>query len=139
MVHVDCAAWHLCSVWAKPIRKAVFVQEQGIDESEEWDEADATAVHAIAWLNDQAVGTGRLLVDGKIGRMAVHKNYRGKGVGAAILNTLIELARQQGHDRVTLSAQAAAIGFYEHWGFVPVGPAHEEVGIAHQWMCLELN
>lgn len=115
------------------------MQEQGIDESEEWDEADATAVHAIAWLNDQAVGTGRLLVDGKIGRMAVHKNYRGKGVGAAILNTLIELARQQGHDRVTLSAQAAAIGFYEHWGFVPFGPAHEEVGIAHQWMCLELN
>lgn len=139
MVHVDCAAWHLCSVWAKPIRMAVFVQEQGIDESEEWDEADATAVHAIAWLNGQAVGTGRLLVDGKIGRMAVQKNLRGKGVGAAILNTLVELARQQGFKKVSLSAQQPAIDFYKRWGFVPVGQAHEEVGIAHQWMCLELN
>lgn len=122
-----------------PIRRSVFVEEQGIDESEEWDEFDAQSIHAIAWLGSQAVGTARLLPDGKIGRMAVLKPLRRKQIGAALLGSLIELARVQGFARVKLSAQLHAMNFYLAHGFVPEGKQHEEVGIPHQWMTLNLT
>jgi len=117
----------------------VFVGEQGIPESEEWDAADATALHAVA-INalGQAVGTGRLLAAepgvGKIGRMAVHRALRGTGVGAAVLAALIEAARTRGDHTLRLSAQRTAMGFYQRQGWQCVGEPYDEVGIPHQTM-----
>jgi predicted GNAT family N-acyltransferase len=84
------------------------------------------------------VGTARLLPDGHIGRMAVLKAHRKKGVGAAMLERLIEAARARGEREVALSAQVHAVAFYRAHGFVEEGAEYEEAGIAHQGMRLTL-
>ena len=66
--------------------------------------------------------------------MAVLAEYRGQGVGTALLLHLLKIAKQQGHERVTLAAQQTVTGFYRKQGFIPIGPAHVEAGIAHQNM-----
>ena len=116
----------------RAVRIAVFVIEQNIPEELEWDEFDAVSVHALA--EDEAgtpIGCGRLLPDGHIGRMAVLSDWRGRGVGAALLVNLIELARARGDARVRLHAQTQAMPFYAKFGFVPVGAEFSEAGIAH--------
>lgn len=93
---------------------------------------DEVCIHAVAFdENDVPVGTGRLLPDGHIGRMAVLKSARGKGVGAAMLNALIEEARQRGDRAVMLNAQAQAKPFYERFGFAREGEEFMEAGIPH--------
>ncbi|WP_370263645.1 GNAT family N-acetyltransferase [Limnobacter sp.] len=134
LLTIACNNWQTNGEWAKTIRRCVFVQEQGIPEHEEWDEHDANALHAVAWLNHQAVGTARLLNSGKIGRMAVLPNLRGQGIGSAMLNALLQEALRQGLQEVKLSAQKHAMPFYARHGFEALGPPHMEVGIAHQWM-----
>jgi predicted GNAT family N-acyltransferase len=136
MMRIDLADWKALSVWAGAVRRAVFVNEQGIDETLEWDEYDACSTHAVAWLDDQAVATGRLLPDGKIGRMAVLKPFRHSGIGRSVLLALLALAREHGLQQVKLSAQETAKAFYTKNGFEPLGDPHMEVGIAHQWMFL---
>lgn len=119
----------------RAVRIAVFVIEQNIPEELEWDEFDAVSVHALA--EDEAgtpIGCGRLLPDGHIGRMAVLSDWRGRGVGAALLVNLIELARARGDARVRLHAQTQAMPFYAKFGFAPVGAEFSEAGIAHWTM-----
>lgn len=119
----------------RAIRLAVFVVEQNIPEELEWDEFDARSVHAIAEdAQGGPIGCGRLLPDGHIGRMAVISDWRGRGVGAALLVRLIELARARGDARVLLNAQTQAMPFYARFGFVPVGVEYEEAGIPHWTM-----
>ncbi len=101
----------------------------------EMDENDARCVHAVAYAEDgRAVGTGRLLPDAHIGRMAVLKDWRGQGIGAAILEALIAEARRRGDVEVALSAQTHALDFYRRHGFTPEGEVYEEAGIPHQAM-----
>ena len=138
-VQVDCSSWGVNGEWASLVRRCVFVQEQGIDECEEWDEHDVLCVHALAWWNGKPIATGRLLPDGKIGRMAVLAPFRRCGVGTAVLMALLLVAREKGLMHVHLSAQEKAISFYEKHGFAVHGKPHVEVGIAHQWMRLELH
>jgi YbgC/YbaW family acyl-CoA thioester hydrolase len=139
VLRVVTGPWSALERDAAPLRRAVFVDEQGIPESEEWDAADATALHAVA-INalGQAVGTGRLLAAepgvGKIGRMAVHRALRGTGVGARVLAALIEAARTRGDHTLRLSAQRTAMGFYQRQGWQCVGEPYDEVGIPHQTM-----
>lgn len=125
--------------WASSIRRSVFIEEQGIDEAEEWDEHDESSVHAVAWWGDTLAGTARLLPQGKIGRMAVLPEFRSRGIGKALLLALLNVARQQNMKTLRLSAQQQAIEFYSRQGFAPDGPAHIEVGIPHQWMVLNLT
>jgi predicted GNAT family N-acyltransferase len=127
--------WARDAVELRAVRLAVFVVEQNIPEELEWDEFDAQSVHAIA--EDAAggpIGCGRLLPDGHIGRMAVISDWRGRGVGAALLLRLIELARERGDARVLLNAQTQAMPFYARFGFTPVGAEYEEAGIPHWTM-----
>ena len=101
----------------------------------ELDDKDAQCVHAIAYDEaGKAIGTGRLLPDGHIGRMAVVKDWRRRGVGAAILEALIEEARKRGHKEVVLSAQLQAAEFYRSHGFEAQGKVYKEAGILHQAM-----
>ena len=117
------------------IRHAVFVVEQQVPADLEWDGIDGDCRHALA--EDAAgrpIGCGRLLADGHVGRMAVLAPWRGRGVGAALLDQLIEEARRAGQRRVVLNAQTRALGFYARHGFVPFGEEFVEAGIAHRAM-----
>ena len=117
------------------VRRQVFIEEQGIDPAEEWDELDTDATFAIAVdANNHVIGTARLLSQGKIGRLAVLREYRRQGVATALLRHLLDLAKQRGYERIALSAQQSVMEFYLKQGFEPVGPPHVEVGIPHQNM-----
>ena len=117
------------------VRRAVFIEEQGIPEADEWDDSDPLCWHLLVLgANRDVVGTGRLDPAGKIGRVAVLPQYRGTGAGAAIVSRLVDLAAAQGLTQVYLNAQASALGFYERLGFRAEGPEFDEVGIPHRRM-----
>jgi len=122
------------------IRRAVFIEEQQVPEAEEWDSHDESGYHVIA-LNDEGtpIGTGRLLLEGRIGRMAVLREYRRMGVGRSILDLLIEIARKEGLGTVILHAQTHALGFYERYGFTAYGRVFTEAGIPHRAMRIKLG
>jgi hypothetical protein len=131
--------WSEARPEAQPIREAVFVAEQGVPPEIELDDWDERSEHAIAY--DRAgrpVGTGRLLPDGHIGRMAVRSESRGSGIGARLLEALIERARARGMRRVALNAQTHAAPFYARFGFAVAGQAFMEAGIPHVAMEREL-
>ncbi len=134
MPKTETLAWNAAKAEAAPIRFAVFVDEQKVPAEIELDEHDATSLHVIAREAGRAVGTGRLLLDGHIGRMAVLRDWRGRGVGAAMLDVLVEAARLRGDTSVVLSAQTHALDFYRKAGFVVEGPEFMEAGIPHQPM-----
>jgi predicted GNAT family N-acyltransferase len=123
---------------AHALRHEVFVVEQGVPAALERDELDATADHVIAVDAPGAVATGRLVrVDadtGKIGRMAVRADARGKGAGRAVLAELERIARERGLGSVILHAQASAESFYARLGYAAEGPRFEEAGIEHVLM-----
>jgi predicted GNAT family N-acyltransferase len=124
--------WDAARLEARRIRELVFVREQGVPFELEWDEQDPRCDHALAYGTDgSAIGTGRLLPDGHIGRMAVLAEWRGKGVGALLLQALVEHARHRGHAKVRLNAQTYAAGFYRRYGFEVSGPEFLEAGIPH--------
>ncbi|MEQ1775083.1 MAG: GNAT family N-acetyltransferase [Burkholderiales bacterium] len=134
------AAWHTDGASLVEIRRAVFVLEQHVPEEEEWDDQDAISRHVIALAADgAAIGTGRLLPDGRIGRMAVLKAWRGIGVGSALLSTLIKMARENGHTETRLHAQTHATAFYQKHGYMPEGGEFMEAGIPHVEMRLPLT
>ncbi len=137
-VTIRVGAWDRLAADAAPVRKAVFVEEQGIAIDDEWDEMDTLSVHCVAYRAGHPVGTGRLLPDARIGRMAVLASARGEGVGAAILEALITHARDRGERRLLLHAQRPAVGFYAKRGFEAVGEPFDEVGIEHLTMQLAL-
>jgi predicted GNAT family N-acyltransferase len=116
------------------IRDIVFVDEQRVPVELEHDEHDAVAMHVLAFDGTQPVGTGRILADGRIGRMAVLASHRGRGLGRAILEALIGIAEQQGMRTVWCNAQCHALAFYEGFGFVAEGPVFLEAGIEHRRM-----
>ncbi len=134
MLRIDLLPWEKARAHAAPIRFAVFVEEQGVPREIELDQHDAGSVHAIVFDQDKAVATGRLLPDGHIGRMAVLKPWRGRGIGALMLDRLIQRARERGDAEVALSAQVHAVPFYRAHGFVEEGAEYMEAGIAHQAM-----
>jgi len=119
----------------RAVRRTVFIEEQAIPEDMEWDEFDTVSRHAIAEdATGRAVGCGRLLPDGHIGRLAVLRDWRGRGVGAALLVHLMDLARSRGHARTILEAQTRAMPFYVRHGFAAVGDEYLEAGIPHRTM-----
>lgn len=136
MVDVRVGGWDELGREASAIRTAVFVEEQRIPAEMEWDVADASCVHAVAYNRfGLPLATGRLLqhVPGvaKIGRMAVSQSLRGSGVGRHVLEALMKAARARGDREVLLHAQTSAAPFYARAGFTPRGPQFEEAGIPH--------
>ena len=136
MVDVRIGPWPALESEARAIRTAVFIEEQRIPRELEWDDADAGAVHAIATNRfGLALATGRLLRESpgvaRIGRMAALQAVRGGGVGRAVLEALMQAARERGDAEVLLHAQTSAQPFYARAGFLPIGPVFEEAGIAH--------
>ena len=114
------------------VRRAVFIEEQGVPEALEWDEHDAGSLHFLALsIEGVPIGCARLLPDGHIGRMAVLPEWRGLGIGKAMLASVLEAAKARGFRLVKLSAQTHAAGFYAAAGFVVVGEEYQEAGIPH--------
>ena len=132
--------WHASRNKLHAVRRAVFIEEQKVPEDLEWDEADEHAYHVLATSDDgNPIGTGRLKQGCQIGRMAVLKAWRGRGVGAAILQALIALAQKEGCAQVQLNAQTHALAFYGRYGFTATGEEFAEAGIAHRRMLLTLE
>ena len=130
--------WATLGQDATAIRFEVFVDEQKVPAEIELDDMDAVCLHAVAYDEaGKAIGTGRLLPDGHIGRMAVRQPGRGTGVGGAILTLLMDKARARGDAAVVLNAQIVAAPFYARHGFVQLGEQFEEAGIAHVEMRLQ--
>jgi len=134
MFKIKTATWPDDMSTLKDIRFEVFVQEQGVPAEEEIDANDPLSIHAIVWSDGVAAACGRLLPDGHIGRMAVRKAFRGQGVGAMVLQHLIERARQRGDREAVLSAQTHAVGFYEKFGFAAYGAEYLDCNISHRDM-----
>ncbi len=121
------------------IRTAVFIHEQQVPESLEWDEFDLISMHVLVQdSTGQPIGTARLLSDGHIGRLAVLKEWRGKGIGSAIMKRILEEMNNRGLEKAMLNAQTTAISFYERLGFQVSGKEFIEAGIPHIRMILRL-
>jgi predicted GNAT family N-acyltransferase len=121
------------------IRLRVFVTEQGVPAEIELDGDDHRAIHFLAYVDDRPVGTARLVVrrgTAKVGRMAVLKTYRRRGIGSKLLKRAVRGARRRGIQRIYLHAQLAAVGFYELFGFRCTGRDFDEAGIPHRKMIL---
>lgn len=108
----------------------------------ELDEFDPGAQHALAYEDSRCLGTARLVYldpeHAQIGRMAVLSAFRGRGIGTAILKSLVDQAQSQGIGRLVLHSQVVAMPFYERLGFVAQGPIYEEAGLPHRNMMLLL-
>jgi YbgC/YbaW family acyl-CoA thioester hydrolase len=128
--------WEQLGEGAGTVRRAVFIEEQRIPKELEWDEHDATALHALARNRlGQAIATGRLIAEApglaRIGRLAVRRSVRSGGHGAAVVRALEAAAKARGDGEATLSAQRSAEAFYARLGYMPHGEPFEEAGIAH--------
>jgi YbgC/YbaW family acyl-CoA thioester hydrolase len=136
VVRIETGSWSSLGEHAGRMRTRVFLEEQKIPAEMEWDDADRTAIHAVAYNGlDQPVATGRLLQASpgvaRIGRMAVHRAVRGSGVGRQVLEALLSVAAARGDREVMLHAQRSAEEFYLGLGFAPCGEPFEEAGIPH--------
>jgi len=120
------------------LRRTVFIEEQNVSEAEEMDGLDAEAIHLIATCDGKPAGTARLLIrgeTGKIGRVAVLREHRGTGLGAAIMRQAEAALRSRpGVTRLYLSAQTQALPFYEKLGYTAYGPEYDDAGIPHRDM-----
>jgi predicted GNAT family N-acyltransferase len=116
------------------LREEVFVLEQKVPLEIELDDEDERATHLIAREGREVVGTARLVVKGtagKVGRMAVKRGWRKKGVGERLMETLLLLARERGVSSLVLHAQTSAVPFYQKQGFRTEGENFIEAGIRH--------
>ena len=124
--------WRDARVMLAEVRTAVFVVEQGVPPEIEMDGRDPECVHVLARdLDGNPVGAGRLMPDGRIGRMAVLREWRGSGVGGAMLAELMAEAKRRGMPEVYLHSQSHAKAFYERHGFAVEGEEYMEAGIPH--------
>ena len=136
---VTIVSWKDAGSALADVRRRVFIEEQSVPESMEWDGMDEDALHVLALDTSGAIGCARMLAGGRIGRMAVLPAWRGRGVGRAMLEKLIASAREQGLAQVSLSAQTHAIPFYATSGFSVCSEIYDDAGIPHRDMVLELS
>lgn len=128
---VVAGCWDELNKDAKLIREQVFIQEQNIAETDEWDAEDAVALHFIVYDQDQAIATARLLKNNSIGRVAVLKSHRGLGVGKWLLQHIIQHAQDEQREFLKLSSQVHAVQFYAALGFKVAGEVYLDCGIPH--------
>ena len=113
------------------VREQVFIVEQSVAKELEFDGQDTTSKHVIVYNGNEPVGTGRMQDNGHIGRIAVLKEYRHRGIGTSIMKALIRSARDSGQGGVWLSSQCQAKDFYKKLGFKEYGDVFQEAGIDH--------
>lgn len=136
---VYSGSWTELEQHAKLIRTEVFIQEQNISENDEWDVQDGISLHFIVYDQNQPIATARLLENNSIGRVAVLKPYRGKGVGQLLMQQIIQIAKDQNRLMLKLSAQVYAKQFYENLGFKLSGEEYLDCGIPHVDMYMNIQ
>ena len=138
-VTIELVSWQQAKSHLRQVRTVVFIHEQLVTPEFEWDDIDSSAVHLLAMHDNEAIGCLRIINHEKIGRMAVLKLWRGKGVGNMLLIKAIEICRQHGSTQIVLSAQTHAIHFYQQAGFQITSGEYTDVHIPHMDMCLKLD
>jgi predicted GNAT family N-acyltransferase len=139
-VHIKIARYAESREAIQQVRDTVFGVEQNVSRELDYDGRDSECVHVLAMdEKNQPVGTGRLQLDGRIGRLAVLRSCRRLGVGRQMLARLVAAARERGLSRVYLHAQTHALAFYEGEGFQREGDEFDEAGIPHVNMTRELR
>ena len=137
---IRSANWQDDGHFLRIIRETVFVKEQQVPVELEWDEFDNDCLHLLAIdTSGRPIGTARLLSDGHIGRMAVLKEWRGKGVGSAMLSRLLAETDDRHIRQAVLNAQIVAADFYKKFGFQVAGEEFIEAGIPHVKMIREMQ
>lgn len=137
---IEQVTWHSRKqALLKAVREQVFIVEQRVPLAIEWDAEDAEAVHLLVLDHlQQPIGCARILKQGRVGRMAVLKAWRGKGVGQALLDNAIVICKQLGMPKIAISSQTHAIQFYQQAGFVATSEAYIDANIWHVDMQLTL-
>ena len=123
------------------IREKVFIEEQKVTSQLEWDGMDEEAIHFLAFKNEKAIGCARAFVIEnymQLGRMAVLKEYRGEGIGTALLEKAMTTAKLNELSVIYISAQCHAIDFYKKFGFEVTSDIYLDAEILHRDMKLEL-
>jgi predicted GNAT family N-acyltransferase len=136
---VHIISWHDGEPLLHAVREAVFMREQNVPQELEWDGLDESCRHVLALdAQGNAIGCGRITPDGHVGRMAVLPQWRGRKVGSAMLEVLLDYARSQNHLQLELNAQVQALPFYRRFGFVEEGEEFIEAGMPHRRMHMQL-
>jgi len=135
-IEIQIVDWHNQQDALKAIRKSVFIDEQHVPKELEWDGRDTECTQFLLTIDSVPVATARLTPEGQIGRMAVLRNFRGKGFGSKLLAAVIEQAKHAGHKQVFLHAQVNVIEFYQHHGFTAYGDVFIDASIEHRSMRL---
>ncbi len=136
---VSLVCWRDAEPLLKSVREAVFIHEQGVPEELEWDGLDEGSRHALALsYQGEAVGCGRMLADGHIGRIAVLPQWRKQKVGTAVMEALLAYARTHEYQQVSVNAQIYALLFYQNFNFVEEGEPFMDAGLPHIRMNLKL-
>lgn len=136
---VSLVCWHDGEPLLRSIREAVFIREQGIPAELEWDGLDESCRHALALSHQgDAIGSGRMLADGHIGRISVLPQWRKHKVGTAIMEALLDYARTHDYKQAEVDAQTYAVPFYRKFGFVEQGETFMDAGLPHIRMRLKL-
>ena len=128
---------HALTDEVRRIRRAVFMEEQGISEADEFDGTDGGCVHWLLRDGGRAVATLRTKRQGdvvKIGRVATLRHARGRGHAGELMGRAMDEARTAGAVRAFLSAQVPVIGWYERFGFAAEGAPYDDAGIPHRDM-----
>lgn len=136
---VSLVSWHDGQPLLKSVREQVFIIEQGVPAVLEWDGLDEDARHALAISHQgDAIGCGRMLSNGHIGRIAVVPQWRKHKVGTAIMEALLNYARNHNYQKVDVDAQIYAVPFYRKFEFVESGEMFVDAGLPHIQMLLDL-
>lgn len=138
-LEIHIVDWHQQRNALQAIRKSVFIDEQHVPKDLEWDGRDTECTQFLASINSIPVATTRLTPEGQIGRMAVLKDFRGKGIGSQLLVAVLEQAKHAGYKQVFLHAQVNVIEFYQQHGFIAEGDVFIDAGIEHRSMKLALD
>lgn len=137
MIEVAQVSWAQHADTLRFIREAVFVAEQGVPVALEYDGEDELAYHWLLWLDKVPVGCVRMLGDGHIGRFAILRPYRHRGLGRRLMRALLAdpaATRMAESGHLHLNAQTQAIAFYQKFGFVVTGDEFDDAGLPHRAM-----
>lgn len=121
------------------IRQRVFIEEQKVPVELEWDEFDDSSTHFIAIIDNKPIAAARLKPNGQLGRMAVLSPYRHHGIGSALLQFVMQLAKNQNLKELYCHAQTSALDFYQRHGFNAHGDEFDDAGIPHRAMSIQLD
>jgi len=132
--NIKTTSWKKDRTSLSEVRRKVFIEEQNVPEDLEWDEFDNDCIHILVTDDQTPIACGRIKPDGHIGRMAVLKKHRNRGIGAAILSALLKQANDANLKKLYLHAQISAIAFYEKQGFKICSEEFMDAGIPHKTM-----